>query len=209
MTEDQVAVVESAGQAQVTAIQTKGDEVLNSLPQDYTELSDDVGVLKSAIGELPKLAETEEDTADLYVADSQGNVIVQFSNGHIQTKNFNSAELKEQGIEWKFSGNDLFISYGYNGTIDAVVVLNEGRANGLFDFAKLCSKPKGTSLAGLETADLTVIWNSSTDMHGPFQFLAVNNADGYHADATDPGFTGAITRSTIRAVTGKRPHQKA
>ena len=137
-----------------------------------------------------RVAQTSGSTASLDVADTQGNVLVRFSGGHIATKEFDSAQLKEHGVEWKFSGTDLLIAFGYNDTIDAVAVLNEGRANGLFDFAKLCSKQKGTPLASLETNDLSVIWNSGTDMHGPFQLLAVDDADGYHADATDPGFTG-------------------
>lgn len=94
------------------------------------------------------------------------------------------------GFEWKFSGNDLLLGYGYNATHDAVIVLNEGRANGLFDFSKFALKPKGMSLSGLETANLITVWNASTDMHGPFQFNAVNNADGYHSDNINPGFVG-------------------
>lgn len=94
------------------------------------------------------------------------------------------------GIEYKFSGSDVLVSYGYNSTHDAVVVMNAGRANGLFDFAKLCLKTKGRPLSDYETSGLTVVWSSGTDMHGPFQFLAVNNADGYHADATSAGFVG-------------------
>lgn len=150
-----------------------------------------VADVKAEIGELPKVKAVQESYADLYVADDRGNVIAQFAGGHIQTKNFDSSETKPTGtFEWKFSGSDLLLSYGYGATADAVVVLNEGRANGLFDFAKLCTKPRGTPLASLETADLTVVWSSGTDMHGPFQFLAVNNADGYHADATDPSWVG-------------------
>lgn len=94
------------------------------------------------------------------------------------------------GFEWKFSGEDLLLAYGYDSVNDAVVVLNASRANGLFDFAKLCTKPKGQPLDNFETGGLTTVWNSGTDMHAPFQFLAVNNADGYHSDSTSPGFTG-------------------
>lgn len=94
------------------------------------------------------------------------------------------------GFEYKFYGTDVLVSYGYNNDYDAVVVMNEGRANGLFDFAKLCLKPKGNPLSDYETSGLTVVWSSGTDMHGPFQFNAVNNADGYHYDNNDPGFVG-------------------
>lgn len=93
-------------------------------------------------------------------------------------------------VEYKFSGTDLLLGFGFSSTLDYVIVMNNGRANDLFDFAKLCTKTKGTSLADLDTDDLTVVWNSGTDMHSPFQFLAVNNADGYHADAQSASFTG-------------------
>ena len=73
--QEEIADIQSAGQAQVTAIQTKGDEVLNSLPQDYTELSEDVGGLKSAIedleaGSLSALGATAEQVP---VADGNGS----------------------------------------------------------------------------------------------------------------------------------------
>lgn len=93
-------------------------------------------------------------------------------------------------VEYKFSGDDLLLGFGFSTTLDYVAVLNNGRANGLFDFAKLCTKAKGASLENLSTSDLTTVWSSGTDMHGPFQFLALNNADGYHSDAQSAGFTG-------------------
>ena len=45
----QVGNVADAGAEQVTAVQNKGQEVIDSIPQDYTELSDNVDDLKSAI----------------------------------------------------------------------------------------------------------------------------------------------------------------
>lgn len=99
-------------------------------------------------------------------------------------------EKQKPPVEYKFSGDDLLLGFGYTTTIDAVIVMNNGRANGLFDFNKLCTKAKGTSLEDLDTADLTSVWSTTTDHHGPFQFLADANADGYHADATTAGFVG-------------------
>lgn len=46
----QVGNVNTAGSTQVGAVQAKGQEVLNSIPSDYSELSDDVDDLKSALG---------------------------------------------------------------------------------------------------------------------------------------------------------------
>ena len=135
-----------------------------------------------------KVADSDA-TSDLDIADSQGNAILRLENGHIKTKNFDSSDIL-YGYEYKFSGSDLLLSYGYNDIYDAVVVLNCGRANGLFDFSALKTKPKGSSLKNYETADLINVWTSNTDMHAPFQFLVTNNADGYHADATSSDFTG-------------------
>lgn len=45
----QVGNVNTAGSTQVGAVQAKGQEVINSIPSDYTELSDSVEDLKSAI----------------------------------------------------------------------------------------------------------------------------------------------------------------
>ena len=45
----QIGLVSSEGTAQVGAVEAKGAEVLESIPEDYTELSDDVSDLKSAL----------------------------------------------------------------------------------------------------------------------------------------------------------------
>lgn len=148
-----------------------------------------IGDLKESVNDAPQINETDETYTDLDLADSQGYVLVRFFDGHIQTKKFNSANVKP-GFEYKFSGSDLLLRYGYNDIYDAVIVLNRGRANNLFDFSALKLIPVGADLNEYETADLTQVWTSSTDMHGPFQFLAVNDADGIHADATSPSFTG-------------------
>lgn len=47
----QVGNVNTAGSTQVGAVQAKGQEVINSIPSDYTALSDDVDDLKSAFEE--------------------------------------------------------------------------------------------------------------------------------------------------------------
>lgn len=45
----QIGLVSGEGTAQVSAVEAKGAEVLESIPEDYTELSDDVTDLKSAL----------------------------------------------------------------------------------------------------------------------------------------------------------------
>lgn len=51
-TQDQIAAIETAGQEQVNAIEQKGHDILDNLPEDYTELDADVGELKSAIADM-------------------------------------------------------------------------------------------------------------------------------------------------------------
>ena len=106
-----------------------------------------------------------------------------YLNGDIQ-------KYANTGFEWRISEGNLYIAYGYDATKDYVVVLNNGRANGLFDFSKLCIKYHSEPLQDCVLDNLTTVWLSGTDMHSPFQFNAVNNADGYHYDATSAGFVG-------------------
>lgn len=48
-TSDQVEAIEDAASAEISAIEAKGAETRESIPDDYTELSDEVDELKSAI----------------------------------------------------------------------------------------------------------------------------------------------------------------
>ena len=50
--------VNQAGATQVAAIQAKGTEVLNSIPADYTELSNDVDDLKSDLNDISDIAKS-------------------------------------------------------------------------------------------------------------------------------------------------------
>lgn len=50
----QVAAVNTAGSTQVSAVNTKGQEVLASIPSDYTALGDEVTDLKSAFTDIHK-----------------------------------------------------------------------------------------------------------------------------------------------------------
>lgn len=64
----QVAAVNQAGATQTQAVEDKGDEVLESIPADYTQLSEDVSELKNALTELEtKLKSGDEEDADLHL----------------------------------------------------------------------------------------------------------------------------------------------
>lgn len=86
----QVAAIQTAGQAQVSNIETKGAETLDSIPDDYTDLYNDVGVLKSAISSKPDVKDSTKTGVDLDISDADGNVILRLKDGNIETKNFNS-----------------------------------------------------------------------------------------------------------------------
>lgn len=96
----------------------------------------------------------------------------------------------EKGIEFAFSNDNLLLCYGYNQTSDAIIVMNAGRANGIFDFSEMLLKPKGVSLSKIDVVNPTTVWVNDTDMHSPYQFLADQNADGYHKESTNAGFVG-------------------
>ena len=157
---------------------------------DKTSLVDAINEVKNKTGKnAPSLVLTDS-TANIDIADSNGNVAVRFENGHIYTKNFDSSDVKNLPVEYRFIGNDLLIGFGYNSTYDAVIVMNAGRANGLFDFSAFKLKTKDVSLKNINTSNLINVWTSGTDMHSPFQFLVTSNADGYYSSAADPSFTG-------------------
>ena len=208
--------IDDARDDAINAIEEKGQQTLESIPSDYTELSEDVSQLKDDLNDSPKIAETDAEDVELDFADNSGYVVLRLADGHIETKNFNSADLDSNfvGCEYKISNSDLLIAYGYNSTYDAVVVLNVGRNNDLFDFSKFALKPKGTPLASLETADLTVVWTSDSDFHGPFQFNATANADGIYASSADPNFTGGnhtltYNDNSIKTASSKFVHYYA
>jgi hypothetical protein len=247
---DAVAAKNAAETAQGKAedAQEAAERVAESIPSDYSQLSEDVSELKSGFSDLkedlqdlPNVVETDETDSDLDIADPDGNVLVRFANGQIETKEFNSADIQKteptdadgafdladsegyvlvrlkdghiqtkgfnseyvpSACEYLFADDgSILLSYGYNDTHDAVVSMDEGRANGLFDFKALMLKPKGKLLAECGSSDFSTVWLTGTDMHSPFEFLAVNDPDGYYADSTDPSYTGGNHTADINGVT--------
>lgn len=92
--------------------------------QNVTELQSDVGDLSElettakdnlvdAINEAAQsgatdiIMDTDEDTADLYICDNAGNVIAEFPNGYIKTKNFDSYALSGAVSENTAQINDM------------------------------------------------------------------------------------------------------
>ena len=73
--QEEIADIQSAGQTQITAIQNKGTEIINSLPQDYTEVEQDVSELKSAVSDLEagSLSALGATAGQVPVADGNGS----------------------------------------------------------------------------------------------------------------------------------------
>lgn len=67
-----VSTLQTEGAAQRTAIQQKGAEVLESIPEDYTDLSDDVDDLKSAITFIQTKTGEEIDESNIPLTDGYG-----------------------------------------------------------------------------------------------------------------------------------------
>ena len=204
--------------ALLTEIDSRAESSMTDAEAGTFDIADDDGnvVFRVKNGNVKTSAFNSEDVAAVEdtltqsafdFADNDGFVVLRLKDGHIKTKMFNSAAISFP-VEYKFSDDDLLIGFGYNETSDAVVVFNIGRSNDLFDFSSLCLKPKGTSLENLSTSDLTTVWNSGTDMHSPFQFLAVDDPDGYYSSATDPGYTGGNHTQTISSVAVKTASSK-
>lgn len=84
------ATAAAGSAAAAAASEAAAREVKESIPADYTALSEDVSDLKS---QTAHIATPEETEADLYICDSDGNVVAKFVDGHIVTKNFDSANV--------------------------------------------------------------------------------------------------------------------
>ena len=72
---------------------------------------------------VPEVATPEEGDADLYICDKDGNVLAKFEDGHIRTKNFDSADISDPAQEpfETFSavgnftaGNSLTLTVGHD-----------------------------------------------------------------------------------------------
>lgn len=68
-TDQQLADIHAAGTAEVGAVMAKGEEVLESIPEDYTELEGEVSDLKSAIQE--EIGQTVTDTPTITYTDGK------------------------------------------------------------------------------------------------------------------------------------------
>ena len=76
-----VATINTAKDSAVAAVQTKGDEVLESIPADYSALTEEVDEIRSDLTELePKVDSLEISKADVIISSASG-AIASFSDG--------------------------------------------------------------------------------------------------------------------------------
>lgn len=66
---------------------------LDDLSDEVEGLKEDLNLLEDEIDNAPEVKDPEETDADLYICDANGNVIAEFMDGHIVTKEFNSADV--------------------------------------------------------------------------------------------------------------------
>lgn len=95
-------------EACIEEIEQAGEDTRASIPSDYSKLSNDVTSLKSAIEEKADIKDSTKAGVDLDISDPSGNVLMRLADGHIQTKNFNSAEKQSDAtiLTVKSSGGD-------------------------------------------------------------------------------------------------------
>lgn len=75
--------------------ETKKNEILDSIPEDYTALANEVDELKSDLEDIKEpLAKSNADTKDtLYVTDSEGNVICSIDKDGVHSVGFDGKNL--------------------------------------------------------------------------------------------------------------------
>ena len=61
---------------------------------NLSNMDDDISDLKTAITTMPDIKTPEENEADLYICDEDGNVIGKFADGHFITKEFDSEDVQ-------------------------------------------------------------------------------------------------------------------
>lgn len=71
---------------------------------------DDISALNGALTQKPDLKDSDKTGVDLDVSDENGKVIFRLKDGHIQTKNFNSAEATDITKDSLKTGIDLDVS---------------------------------------------------------------------------------------------------
>lgn len=118
----QVGNVNTAGSTQVGAVQAKGQEVINSIPSDYTALSDDVDDLKSAT--------VEEKITTVVPTNPRTACTVQY-NGAMDTYAFydTPAFASWKSYVYDVEPGQLYMAYGSKYPSTPTVVYMDSQGN--------------------------------------------------------------------------------
>ena len=168
----QAATIQAEGQTQQTAIQQKGADTLASIPADYTELSGDVADLKSEIAQVPSIVTPEETEADLYICDSDGNVIAKFQDGNIITKNFDSGAIQLDLImEADSDEADLYIADSFGNVVAEFAngeIITKNFNSGDYADALANIQTLLTDVAALQTATSGILYRNKDVLDGVY-----------------------------------------
>ena len=101
------AQVESVRRLPLSAFVDTSLSVQNAAA-DAKATGDAIGAVQGEVEALPKLVDSDEMEADLDIADANGNVLVRFTGGGLQTKAFDSARVRQlAGKKWTCLGDSL------------------------------------------------------------------------------------------------------
>ena len=114
---------------------------------DIQNMETQIDALENAINQfpaadsIPTMAESEDAEVDLYVCDSNGNVLAKFEDGHIKTKNFDSSSIQFDLITDASSNvADLYICDSFGNVIAEFVnghIKTKNFDSGNIDFSEL------------------------------------------------------------------------
>lgn len=109
--------------------ETKKNEILDSIPEDYTALANEVDELKSDLVDFKDLADFADSNADskdtLYIVDANGKIIATVSKEGIDTVGY-----KKHGEDFVPGSVDLLETY------DDVFYIADGNGNVIFKASK-------------------------------------------------------------------------
>lgn len=121
-TDQQIASIQAAGAAQVSAVQQKGVETLESIPDDYTELSGEVADLNNAIDAIEVLpGSTKLSGSDISAATGDVTYSVDSATGALTITNGSTGEYANVRTASNFVQKYLTIGNTYRVYIDAEV----------------------------------------------------------------------------------------
>ena len=141
---------------------------------DAKKTGDEISGLKGDLDEAPKILGSTDDEADLYICDARGNVIGEFVNGHIVTKDFNSSDA--MSVVSDLHNNNPTTRDSAEQAVDLDITDTNGNAlvrfaNGEIQTKKFNSLLATNTIGSLEDSDLDIADDSGNVV------LSINDGD--------------------------------